>query len=89
MRGNNTCLQMKPNISSLSAVLLSLLIVSAIAAIVIARRITPPRTATRTTTDAAEAYGKLPLSFEDKSGQANQPEGNTTGVGVVEIYYVP
>jgi hypothetical protein len=48
-----------------------LLIVSAIAAIVIARRITPPRTVTRSTTDAIEAYGKLPLSFEQNRGQAN------------------
>ncbi|HKP05284.1 MAG TPA: SBBP repeat-containing protein [Chthoniobacterales bacterium] len=63
---------MKSNLSSLKAVVLALLIVSTVSAVLIVNPVTPPQTAPRTAAQAREAYGKLPLSFEENRGQANE-----------------
>ena len=63
---------MKLKTSPTSALVLAFLIVSTIAAAVIARRGAPPQTATRSAAQVREAYGQLPLSFEANRGQANE-----------------
>ena len=63
---------MKLKIPRLTAVVLALVILSTLSAVVIGRRVTPSKTATRTIAQAREAYGQLPLSFEENRGQANE-----------------
>ena len=55
-----------------SALVLAFLIVSTISVVVIARRSAPPQTAKRSAAQVREAYGELPLSFEENRGQANE-----------------
>ena len=64
---------MKSNLSSRKAVVLALLVVSTVSAVLIVNPVAPPQTASRTVVQAREAYGKLPLSFEENRGQANEP----------------
>ena len=63
---------MKKQTSLTKPVALWLLAVSIVAALVLFARIAPPRSAARTNAEVREAYGQLPLSFEENRGQADE-----------------
>jgi Beta-propeller repeat len=68
---NRISLPMDLNISLPRAAALTLLIVSTISILVVVRRVPAPQSATQTPAQVRDAYGKLPLSFEENRGQAN------------------
>ena len=63
---------MTKHTSLIKPLALSLLAVSTVAALVLFARIAPPRSVARTAAEVREAYGQLPLSFEENRGQADE-----------------